>query len=100
MSMHWPTTLAIILMGVATYACRGGGYWLFRQIKPSPLVRAMLAYVPGTLFVSFVVPSLIQGGWQALAGGAATLSVMLATRNLLAAMTAGVAAAWLVWGLR
>ena len=71
MSIDWPNTVAIILMGIATYACRGGGYWLFRQIRPSPLIRAMLAYVPGTLFVSFVVPSLIQGGWQALAGGAA-----------------------------
>jgi uncharacterized membrane protein len=94
------TSLAILLMGLATYLCRAGGYWLFSQIRPSPLVRAMLAYVPGTLFVSFVVPSLLQGGVQSLAGGAATLGVMLATRNLLAAIAAGVAASWVVWGLR
>lgn len=94
------TTLAILLMGLATYLCRAGGYWLFRQIRPSPLLRSALAYVPGTLFVSFVVPSLIQGGLQSLAGGADTLGVMIATRNLLAAIVAGVAASWAVWGLR
>lgn len=87
-------------MGLATYACRGGGYWLFRQISPSPRVRAMLAYVPGTLFVSFVVPALLQGGLQPSVGAAATLATMLATRNTILSIVAGIAAAWVVWGFR
>ncbi len=98
--MEWGTVAAILLMGLATYACRGGGYWLFRQISPSPLIRSMLAYVPGTLFVSFVVPALLQGGLQPVVGTAATLSVMLATRNTVAAIVAGIGAAWIVWALR
>ena len=28
--------VAILGMALATYACRGGGYWLFRQIRPTP----------------------------------------------------------------
>lgn len=91
------TLLACVLMGVATYACRGGGYWLFSQIRPSPFLRSVLAYVPGTLFVSFVVPAVIHGGVQALAGGIATLVAMIASRNLSVAMLAGVGAAWAVW---
>ena len=95
-----PLTLAaILLMGLATYACRGGGYWLFRQISPSPRVRAVLAYIPGTLFVSYVIPAILQGGLQPAAGAAVTLGVMLATRNLVAAMICGVGAAWIVWSL-
>ncbi len=96
-----PATLAAILgMALATYACRGGGYWLFSQIRPTPLLRAVLAHIPGTLFISFVAPALVTGGLQTSAGAAATLAAMIATGNLALAILAGTAAAWLVWGLR
>ena len=90
---------AILAAGLATYACRGGGYWLFRQISPTPLIRAILSYVPGTLFVSFVVPSVIRGGLQSAVGAVATLLVMIYLRNMVASICAGVAAAWVVWAL-
>ena len=93
-----PATLAAILgMALASYACRGGGYWLFSQIKPTPLLRTVLSHVPGTLFVSFVAPALVSGGLQATAGAAATLGTMLATRNLVLSIATGTAAAWVVW---
>lgn len=92
--------VAFTLMAIATYACRGGGYWLFRQISPSPTLRAIMAYIPGTLFVSFVLPAIIKGGLQPLAGAVATAAVMIATRSLPLAITVGVAAAWGVWLLR
>lgn len=97
MTFDIPTVLAILAMALATYACRGGGYWLFRQITPGPLLRAVLSYVPGTLFVSFVVPALVASrpfGWV---GAAATILVMAWTRTLAWAILAGTAAAWLVW---
>lgn len=92
--------LAFVLMGGATYACRGGGYWLFRQISPSPLMRSILAYVPGTLFVSYVVPALVQGGIQPTIGAVVTAGTMLATRNMALSIVAGVGGAWAVWLLR
>lgn len=95
-----PWTLATILaMAVATYACRGGGYWLFRQIRPSPLLRRVMAYLPGTLFISYVLPALATGGLQPVAGTAATVAVMLATRNVVLSILAGTAGAWAVYGL-
>jgi uncharacterized membrane protein len=94
------TLVAIAGMALATYACRGGGYWLFRQIRPTPFLRAVLHYVPGTLFVSFVVPALVNGGLQPTVGAAATLLAMIATRTLGWAMVAGTAAAWAVYALR
>jgi len=97
MSLHLTTLLAILMMAAVTYLCRGGGYWLFRQISPTPLVRAILVYIPGTLFVSYVVPAVVAGGWQPLAGSVATVSLMLATRNMTIAIAGGVAAAWAVW---
>ncbi len=100
MSMDPWTLVAIIGMAVATYACRGGGYWLFRQTNPTPLMRSVLGFIPGTLFVSYVAPALVTGGWQPVAGAAATLAIMIATGSLLGAVLGGTAAAWLVYALQ
>jgi uncharacterized membrane protein len=95
-----PWTLAAILgMTVATYVCRGGGYWLFSKIRPTPLLRAVLAYIPGTLFVSYVAPGLAAGGVQQWVGAAATLALMMWTRSFAGAIFGGTAAAWVVWSL-
>ena len=93
-----PWVLAAIFgMALATYATRAGGYLLFRAFRPPPAVRAMLGYVPGTLFVSYVIPALAQGGLQQWVGAAGTLGIMLATRNLALAILGGTASAWVVW---
>ena len=88
---------AIAAMALATYANRAGGYLVFRAFHPSPAVRAMLGYIPGTLFVSYVAPALANGGVQQWAGATATVAVMLATRNLALAILGGTAAAGVVW---
>lgn len=96
-----PWVLAAIgAMALATYLTRAGGYWLFRAISPPPVVRAMLGYVPGALFVSYVVPALANGGLQQWVGAAVTAGTMLATRNLALAILGGTAAAGVVWALR
>ena len=93
-----PYVLAAIAgMSIATYATRAGGYLLFRAMRPPPLVREMLGYIPGALFVSYVVPALASGGLQQWVGAAATLALMLATRQLALAILGGTAAAWVVW---
>ncbi len=93
-----PWVLAAIgAMALATYLTRAGGYWLFRVISPPPMVRAMLGYIPGTLFVSYVVPALVVGGVQQWVGAAATLAIMLTTRNLALAILGGTLAAAIIW---
>ncbi len=96
---HPWTVAAILGMAAATYLCRGGGYWLFRQVTPGPMLRAALSYIPGTLFVSFVAPGLLDGRLHTLVGASATVAVMLWTRSLAWAIIAGTAAAWLAWSL-
>ena len=97
MSLDPWVLLAIGAMALATFTTRAGGYLLFRAFEPPPLVRAMLGYVPGTLFVSYVAPALAAGGVQQWVGAAATVAVMLATRNLALAILGGTAAAAVVW---
>ncbi len=92
--------LAILAMAAATYLTRAGGYVLFRAMRPNETVRAALSYIPGALFVAYVAPALASGGWPEWIGAAATVGVMLATRQMSAAILAGTAAAWLVWAIR
>lgn len=100
MKLDLSNLLAIFCMALATYACRGGGYWLFRQIRPTPLVRAVLAFIPGTLFVSYVTPALVAGGPGQLVGAAVTLLVMATTRSLIGAIVGGTGTVWLIYALR
>lgn len=88
---------AILAMSAATYATRAGGYVLFRIFKPGPGLRAMLGYVPGTLFVAYVTPALLAGGLKEWAGAAAAVAIMLATRQAAAAIFGGTGVAWLLW---
>lgn len=94
------TVAAIMAMAAASFGCRAGGYWLFRLVRPSPFLRAMLGYLPGAMFVSFVAPALATGGVMRWVGAGVTLAIMLATRSQPAAIVGGVAAAWAVWSLR
>ena len=86
-------------MALATYATRAGGYFVFRALRPPPLVRDMLAYVPGALFVSYIVPALASGGIQQWIGALATLAIMLATQKMAVAVLGGTAAAYAIWVL-
>ena len=89
--------LTILAMMVATYATRAGGYVLFRSFKPSANMRAMLSYVPGTLFMAYVAPALMDGGLPQWVGAAASIAIMLSTRQMAPAIFGGTAAAWAIW---
>ncbi len=95
-----PWVLAtIVAMALATYLTRAGGYLLFKAIRPPAGLRTALAYIPGALFVSYVVPALAHAGVQQWVGSAVTAVVMLTTRSLAAAILGGTAAAWMAWSL-
>lgn len=89
--------LAIVGMSLATYATRAGGYLVFRAIRPSQGVRALLSYIPGTLFMAYVAPAMAQGRLPEWLGAAAAVGIMIATRQMSAAILGGTATAWLVW---
>jgi uncharacterized membrane protein len=99
MQLNLWTVLTIVSMSAVTYLSRAGGYWLFRQFKPSPGLQTMLTYVPGALFVSFVTPSVVSGGLKEWIGAAVALVVARATGSLVWPIFAGTAAAWVVWAM-
>ena len=93
------TLAAIAVMALVTYGCRAAGVVLSRRLTLSPVMETVLGFLPGTLFVSYVVPMVVRGGPVQWAGAAITVAVMASTRSLAAAMAAGVAVAWLVWAI-
>ena len=94
MSVRPDVLLAILAMGLVTYACRAGGYAVLRSFRPPPFIEAMLRHLPGALFMAYVTPPLVAGALPAWIGAAAVVGVQLATRNLGLAICAGVAAVW------
>ena len=100
MSLSPSTLAAIIAMMLATYACRAGGYLLFTRIRPTPFLRAMLSYIPGGIFMSYVTPALVHGGLPSWIGAVITVGAMVLTRSLVAGIFLGTAATWAVWLLR
>ncbi|WP_149539793.1 AzlD family protein [Siccirubricoccus phaeus] len=96
MSLRLDVLAAILAMAVATYLCRAGGYAVLRVVRPPPFVQAMLAHLPGAIFVAFLAPVLADGGWPAWGAGAAALLVQARFRITVLAILAGVATLWLL----
>ncbi len=60
-------------------------------------MRALLGYIPGTLFMAYVAPALAQGRLPEWVGAVAAVGIMLLTRQMSAAILGGTAVAWAVW---
>jgi uncharacterized membrane protein len=95
MTLRPDVLLAILGMALATYLCRAGGYALFRALRPPRFVEVALQHLPGPIFVAYVAPALAAEGVKGFAAAAVVVAVQALTRNLAAAIGAGVAAMWL-----
>jgi uncharacterized membrane protein len=82
--------IAIIGMAAVTYAIRASGYLLADRLPSEGFVAAWMRHIPGAVLASLVAPAVVAGGPAEYAGAAATTLAYLATRNLFAAMAAGV----------
>jgi uncharacterized membrane protein len=96
MTLRLDVLLAILGMALATYLCRAGGYALFRAVRPPRFVEVMLQHLPGPIFVAYVAPALASQGSKGFLAALAVVAAQAATRNLAAAIAAGVAAIWLL----
>lgn len=90
MTLRWDVLAAILGMALATFACRAGGYAMYRALRPPRFVDAMLRHLPGPIFCAFIAPSLAAQGGAAFAAAAAVVVAQTATRNLTLAIIAGV----------
>lgn len=86
--------LAILGMAAVTYAIRAGGLFLAGRLPQQGFVRNWLDHVPGAVLAALVAPSVISGGVAEWTASAATALAFYLTRNLFAAMVAGIGVVW------
>jgi uncharacterized membrane protein len=84
--------LLLLALGLASYACRIGGFWLMRFVAPTPRLEAALRAAPLAVMVGIVAPVAVRGGPADWLGLAVTAIVMRCTGNDLMATLAGVTA--------
>ena len=83
--------LAVLVLAVASYACRAGGFLLMRFVPITPRIEAALRAVPLAVMVGIVTPSAASGRVPELAALAAVAIVMKRSGNELLAALAGLA---------
>lgn len=91
--------LAILGMAAVTFAVRAGGYLVANRLPTSGFAAAWMRHIPGAVLAALVAPAVISGGVAEWIATAAAALAFVATRNLFAAMAAGVAAVYLARAL-
>ena len=76
MSVGPEGVLAILLLGLATYATRIGGFLLIRRFRPGPFLEAWFGHVPGAVFAALVAPAVWAAGPPGWAGALVGFAVM------------------------
>ncbi|MHB1103022.1 MAG: AzlD family protein [Devosia sp.] len=92
--MSLEAVIAILGMALVTFAIRASGYLVANRLPATGFVAAWLRHIPGAVLASLVAPAVVSGGPAELLATLATALVYLLTRNLFAAMAAGVAAVY------
>jgi uncharacterized membrane protein len=81
MSVAPDVLLAIVLMGIASYACRAGGFFLMRFVALTPRVEAWLSAIPIALIGAIVGPVAVKGGPPEWLGLGTAVALMRFTGN-------------------
>jgi uncharacterized membrane protein len=82
---------AILLMGLASYACRAGGFFLMRYVTVTPRVEAWLKAIPIALVGAILGPVAVNGGPAEWLGLVAAILLMRVTGSDFAAVVGSIA---------
>jgi uncharacterized membrane protein len=87
--------MAILGMALVTFAVKAGGLLLANRLPQHGFAAAWLKHIPGAVLASLVAPALVTGTPAEAIAAVITALVYFLTRNLFAAMAAGVLAVYL-----
>lgn len=85
-------TLAILAMGVASYVCRAGGFWMMGFVRPTRRVGAALKAIPIAVMGAVLAPAIARASLPELAGFAIAFLAMKLVGNDMLAVAGAVAA--------
>lgn len=87
---------AIVGMAVVTMAVKMSGFLLADRLPRDGFAAAWLRHIPGAVLAALVAPAVATGGPAEVVAAAATAAVFILSKNLFAAMAAGVATVYVV----
>jgi uncharacterized membrane protein len=87
---------AIVGMALVTIAIKASGLLLADRLPREGFGAAWLRHIPGAVLAALVAPALVTGSPAEIIAALATAGVFILSRNLFAAMAAGVATIYLV----
>ncbi len=91
MTADFSVVLAIIAMGIATYATRVAGYWLLQGREVKGRLKAAMDAVPPAILVSVIAPAVFMNGANNMIAGALTAGAALLRLPLLFVILIGCA---------
>lgn len=92
-----PEAVAAILgMALVTMAIRMSGFLLADRLPREGFAAAWLRHIPGAVLAALVAPAVVTGSIAEVIAAAATAGVFILSKNLFAAMAAGVATVYVV----
>jgi uncharacterized membrane protein len=96
-TLHWSWVLAIIGMGLATYATRLSGLLLMRGVEVKGRTKAALDAMPPSVLMAVITPTVLMTGKAESLAAIITAVAAIFRLPLLATICIGVAS---VWGLK
>lgn len=88
--MSLESLITILGMTAVTFGIRTAGLLLADRLPTTGFVAAWMRHVPGAVLAALVAPTILAGGAAETIAAAAVALAFLVTRNLFAAMVAGV----------
>jgi len=88
--------LAIVGMAIVTMAVKASGFLLADRLPRDGFAAAWLRHIPGAVLAALVAPAIVTGSIAEVIAAAATAAVFILSKNLFAAMAAGVATVYVV----
>ncbi len=94
MQISLQAALTIAGMALVTYLTRISKLWLMSHITLSKRLKAWLGYIPGTVIISIVAPTVFCTGFAEVGAALATVLVAIRTQNVLLSMIVGIGVVW------
>jgi branched-subunit amino acid transport protein len=86
---------AIVGMALVTIAIKASGLLLADRLPRAGFGAAWLRHIPGAVLAALVAPALVTGSAAEFIAALATAGIFILSRNLFAAMAAGVLVVYL-----
>ncbi len=96
-TLHWSWLMAILGMGLATYATRISGLLLMRGVVVKGRMKAALDAMPPSVLMAVITPTVLMTGKAETIAAVITAIAAMLRLPLLATIVIGVAS---MWGLK